>query len=345
MENSKLVSVIVPVYNVEKQLDRCINSLVAQTYKNIEIILVVDGSPDICGAICDMYGAKDSRIKIIQKTNGGLSSARNAGLQTFSGDYLLFVDSDDTLDFNTVESCLDLNDNGNCDVIVFGYHHYLDKKNKNVFLSDTKRDPVYIDSRKELNKNLLSMIDKGDFDFCTDKFYRASLIRDNGILFDGYFDGITEDSVFILDVIPFLNTIKVVPRCFYNYYRREDESYTLNFKNTRFDKFYDRMILEKAVFEKLNLNYGKKYFPKKYSTYFLWTYESLFSNTCKFSLLKKSKFVYTAFRKEEIYTGFNEDWKKYVDENSIDGVYSNGSIAALKLVSKKRYILLLLLFL
>jgi glycosyltransferase involved in cell wall biosynthesis len=90
-----LISVIVPVYKVEKYLDKCIESIVNQTYKNLEIILVDDGSPDNCGAICDVWATKDSRIKVIHKENGGLSDARNAGLAVATGDWVAFVDSDD----------------------------------------------------------------------------------------------------------------------------------------------------------------------------------------------------------------------------------------------------------
>lgn len=89
------ISVIVPVYNVEKYLDKCIDSIVNQTYKNLEIILVDDGSPDNCPQMCDAWAEKDSRIKVIHKSNGGLSSARNAGLDVSTGQYIVFVDSDD----------------------------------------------------------------------------------------------------------------------------------------------------------------------------------------------------------------------------------------------------------
>lgn len=90
-----LISVIVPVYKVEPYLDRCVQSIVDQTYRNLEIILVDDGSPDNCGAMCDAWAEKDSRIKVVHKANGGLSDARNAGLAVAAGQYIAFVDSDD----------------------------------------------------------------------------------------------------------------------------------------------------------------------------------------------------------------------------------------------------------
>ena len=100
MENP-IISVIVPVYKVENYIRRCLDSLVAQTYRHLEILLVDDGSPDSSGAICEEYAEKDSRIKVIHKENGGLSSARNAALDVATGDYIAFVDSDDWIDLNT----------------------------------------------------------------------------------------------------------------------------------------------------------------------------------------------------------------------------------------------------
>ena len=92
-----LVSVIIPVYNVEHYLCQCIDSVLAQTYTNLEIILVDDGSPDGCPQICDEYAAKDKRIVVIHKGNGGLSDARNAGLNICKGEYIYFIDSDDII--------------------------------------------------------------------------------------------------------------------------------------------------------------------------------------------------------------------------------------------------------
>lgn len=98
MDRDAMLSVIVPVYNVEPYLARCVDSILAQTYENLEVILVDDGSRDTSGQICDEYAAKDSRVKVIHKENGGLSSARNAGIDGARGEYLAFVDSDDWIE-------------------------------------------------------------------------------------------------------------------------------------------------------------------------------------------------------------------------------------------------------
>ena len=99
-----LISVIVPVYDVERYLARCIDSILAQTYQNLEIFLVDDGSPDRCGEICDAYAEKDNRIQVIHKKNGGLSDARNAALDICTGEYISFVDSDDYVSDDFIET-------------------------------------------------------------------------------------------------------------------------------------------------------------------------------------------------------------------------------------------------
>ena len=105
--NQSLISVIVPVYKVEQYLDKCVESIVNQTYRNLEIILVDDGSPDNCPAMCDGWAKRDYRIKVIHKANGGLSDARNAGIEVAQGEYICFVDSDDYLESNYLKELIE----------------------------------------------------------------------------------------------------------------------------------------------------------------------------------------------------------------------------------------------
>lgn len=114
------VSVIVPVYNVENYLCRCVDSILGQTYTDFELILVDDGSPDNCGAICDEYAAKDNRIVVIHKENGGLSAARNAGLDAATGKYIYFLDSDDSIKSNLIETVVPYFESG-ADLVVFNH--------------------------------------------------------------------------------------------------------------------------------------------------------------------------------------------------------------------------------
>lgn len=116
LENDIKVSVIVPIYNVEKYLGKCIESIIEQTYSNLEIILVDDGSPDNSGAICDEYAKKDKRIKVIHKSNGGVSAARNSGIDAATGEYICFVDGDDYVMNDYVEYLLKLTVENNTDI-------------------------------------------------------------------------------------------------------------------------------------------------------------------------------------------------------------------------------------
>ena len=115
---SPLVSVIIPVYKVEDYLDDTVSCMLNQTYSNLEIILVDDGSPDRCGEMCDAYAVKDARVKVIHKPNGGLSSARNAGVEVCKGDYIAFIDSDDVASTDYIEFLLRLCQNYKADMAV-----------------------------------------------------------------------------------------------------------------------------------------------------------------------------------------------------------------------------------
>ena len=121
VDNDELISVIVPIYNVEKYLRKCIDSISNQTYRNLEIILVDDGSPDNCGKICDEYAKEDKRIRVIHKKNGGLSDARNAGIDIATGKYITFIDSDDYIENDYVNYLYDLIKKYNCDISICAY--------------------------------------------------------------------------------------------------------------------------------------------------------------------------------------------------------------------------------
>lgn len=122
--SDQVISVIVPIYNVEKYLNRCIESIVNQTYKNLEIILVDDGSPDKCPEICDEWAKKDNRIKVIHKKNGGISTARNSGLDASTGAFIGFVDGDDIVDPQFYETLVNEAENNDADISACSFTHY-----------------------------------------------------------------------------------------------------------------------------------------------------------------------------------------------------------------------------
>ena len=126
MTVSPLISVIVPIYKVEKYLDKCVESIINQTYSKIEIILVDDGSPDRCGQMCDEYAIKDNRIKVIHKKNGGLSDARNVAIDIAAGEWITFVDSDDYITDDYIETLYNLVVKNHCEVSVALHSCFMD---------------------------------------------------------------------------------------------------------------------------------------------------------------------------------------------------------------------------
>ena len=170
-----LISIIVPIYNVECYLIKCIDSIIKQTYERIEIILVDDGSIDKCGEICDDYSIKDKRIKVIHKKNGGLSDARNSGIDIAEGKYLTFVDSDDYISVDYIEYLYSLIIKNDCDISVCGNYfsyNYCRDKLKNDNNSDVE---IYFSARDAIEDMLYSL----NFNHSAwGKLYRASLFKD-----------------------------------------------------------------------------------------------------------------------------------------------------------------------
>lgn len=173
MDARPLISVIVPVYKVEEYLGRCVDSLLTQTYGNLEIILVDDGSPDGSGRICDDYARRDPRVRVIHKENGGLSSARNAGIDVARGEYLGFVDSDDWVDPHTYEWLLDMALEEDVKLVCAGRYDFNSwSGEQKVGLCPTKREVI---SGEELARRIF-VWDNVDSAAC-DKLYHRSLFH------------------------------------------------------------------------------------------------------------------------------------------------------------------------
>lgn len=133
-----MISIIIPLYNVEKYMDQCLQSVVDQTYKNLEIILVDDGSPDQSGNKADLWKKKDKRIKVIHKENGGLSSARNAGLEICHGQYIMFIDSDDIVSIDLCQCLMELLDKNSANIAICEADHVFENQPHFTNSSETK---------------------------------------------------------------------------------------------------------------------------------------------------------------------------------------------------------------
>lgn len=166
-----LISIIVPVYNVEKYLKRCIDSLVKQTYKNLEIILINDGSTDNSGYLCNEIIKEDSRVKVVHKKNGGLSSARNTGLKIAKGRYITFIDSDDWIELDTYEYCVKLIKSNQADCIEF--NTIMVQNNKRII---QKKEKLKIFEGKDiLYYYMISSTKTGNYSVCCCLFPRDAI--------------------------------------------------------------------------------------------------------------------------------------------------------------------------
>lgn len=173
MKNDEKISIIIPVFNVEKYLRKCIDSILSQTYKNLEIILVNDGSTDNSAIICDNYQKKDSRIKVIHKKNGGLSDARNCGIKASTGNYITFIDSDDFIDKNFITILYKLILENNADIVI---SRIVDVFENSKNIKPSINNESYIISKEECYKKML-LQDEIDVSACG-KLYKKHIFKD-----------------------------------------------------------------------------------------------------------------------------------------------------------------------
>ncbi len=215
-----LVSIIIPIYNVEKYLDNCIRSACEQTYTNVEIILVDDGSTDSSPKICDKWASMDKRIVVVHKENGGLSSARNAGLDIAKGEYIFFLDGDDTVQKEVLTISL-ANMLDDVDLVVFGY---------NLVYDDGRIVEVKFPSK---DYNLRTKEERVDFTIgpffkyetgwnAWNRIFQKSIIDEFNLRFEDNKRILAEDQYFCLVYNAHCHSIAVLEDCLYDYYQRQD---------------------------------------------------------------------------------------------------------------------------
>lgn len=261
-----LISVIVPVHNLEKYLVRCIESIIGQTYKNLEIILIDDGSTDTSGQIIDEFKKKDNRIKVIHKENGGESNARNTGLRMATGEYIAFCDCDDWMDLDMYETLAWELIQENIDMVASGWYKETDSSSQEI------RNALPVDSRvfgrEELLKYLYMRDSYRGFAYMWDKLYKREILKDkdgNWILFheDLRLGG---DVLYLAEVALNVKRAKYVDRAFYHYYQRDESGcHTKDVTKLReWLKAYE-LILQR--FEEEQIDYKTKDYVKRFLAY------------------------------------------------------------------------------
>ncbi len=243
---SKLVSIIVPVYNIENYAENCIKSLIGQTYQDLEIILVDDGSLDVSGKICDDFAQKDERIKVIHKTNGGLSSARNAGIDIATGDYFMFVDGDDYIAENTVEILLEYIANHDADILQFDYEETF-VPYQSINSTSTNKAEIVTNLKEMFEK--LYYIGGPAASSCT-KLYKKELFKTlrfkEGI--------IHEDEFLITELLPEVKSILYIPDKLYFYVMRTGSIVKSGFSKKRLDSL---MVSENRIDKLQDLGFSE----------------------------------------------------------------------------------------
>ncbi|WP_314815415.1 glycosyltransferase family 2 protein [Hoylesella nanceiensis] len=229
---SVAISIIVPIYKAEKTLRRALDSILAQTFTNYELILVNDGSPDNCPAICEEYAAKDPRIKLINKKNEGASSARNTGLEIATGDYTLFLDSDDYVDAEGLDKLYATSINENADITICDFYHEDEYTRKYIQQKPTSCQP------SQVLKDLFHHIGG----FMWNKLIRRSLYKKLGISYPKNIS-MYEDQYVIAQFLMHNIKIAYCPVAFYHYmYNSNSLSRNYNDKTYEKDKEIFRMF-------------------------------------------------------------------------------------------------------
>lgn len=241
-KQNELVSVIVPIYNVEKYLKRCLDSIVNQTYKNIEIICIDDGSPDNSIDILRAFEKKDNRIKIIRQKNMGLSGARNTGIDIAKGKYIIFVDSDDYIELDMIELMLGRIKNSDIDLVVCGTANHIG--------TIVKKEELYNFKKKEIKNGILYFKEnyklKYRFANCWNKMYKTEIIKSNNIEFP--IGKLYEDLLFVFKYLINCKKVVIEPKALYNYIVSRDGAITTKInKNDMPDTIWTLYELEKYL--------------------------------------------------------------------------------------------------
>lgn len=270
-----LISIIIPVYNTEKYLEKCVNSIIDQTYNNIEIILVDDGSTDNSPYICDKLNNKNNNIKVFHKKNEGVSKARNYGIEKANGTYLLFVDSDDYIDKNMISSLYNNLIKYNADISMCNIIRinekgkYIDCFNKNI---DNEKTNISIMNKEEFISNILDY--KYYFTYATNKLIKKEIIKEIRFRENIYYN---EDGVFFLDLSNAIDKAVYIGPVKYYYYLQNGTNANSQKFNERYATILDSFEIMENYFEKFNYM-NKCYFAYRYiincvETYFLGIYK------------------------------------------------------------------------
>lgn len=245
----KLVSVIVPIYNNEKDLKRCVDSIVNQTYENLEIILIDDGSTDNSVNICNEYMKSDDRIKVIHKKNGGVSQSRNLGLKESRGKKIIFVDSDDYIANNYVERLMIYE---KLDLVICGYFTVNGNETKQYIIKNNK----YM-NKKDILKNLTKKNEINFYSVPYLKLFDKNIIDKNNIIFNEEIE-YGEDACFVYEYISKIENLQFINEALYFNNISREESLSRKKRDNVWKEMYEVFKIGQSIYPKSNNKYSKQ---------------------------------------------------------------------------------------
>ena len=254
------VSVIVPVYGVEAYLDRCVESILGQSFRDLEVILVDDGSPDGCPRLCDAWREKDPRVKVIHKKNGGVSSARNAGLEAAAGRWITFCDSDDGYEPQWLEKLMEAA-GPEVDVVAAGHRKCFEDGHTEIMAHETGVFPL--DTQEQRLRYCIDMVltDRHAWEIWS-RLFRGSIIREQGLRFCETCGNFAEDLGFVLNFSLYTRQVVCIPETGYRYTLREGSMMASSARKPKLDSVnevsldFQQRLKAAAVSPELAEKYG-----------------------------------------------------------------------------------------
>lgn len=282
------VSVILPVYNVESYLKKAIKSVINQTHRNIEIIIVNDGSTDNSGEICETFASQDSRIKIIHQPNKGVGPARNIGLSMATGLYVYFMDPDDFIDSKLIEENLEMAKRNNANIVIFGYSKVIQKNNRYVATELKTPDISDVKSVKEFKEIFKPFFDFGAYTVWN-RIYKREFLINNRLMYRN--QSIGQDALFNLEVFKKNSEGIYFNQNHYYYYVDRPNSSVNRYHNNRFEKQFEIIKNLNELLEQLDYSSPSKeqILYKEYLGALYSELKNLTSEKCKMKPKLKTK--------------------------------------------------------
>ncbi len=226
------VSIIIPIYNAQKYIEACLDSILKQTYQDFEVILVDDGSSDATGSICDHYARKNMGITVYHRENAGVSASRNFGLAHATGKYILFVDADDTIEPDMLEGCILLAEKNNAELVICSFRYYMTEDNRKV--ENSLQNEVFVTEKELFDHWFTELVDTEILNPPWNKLIRRDLLDRNHIQFNEKFS-ICEDMAFSIQILCASERIVLTDKMYYNYYLKSSGTLVFKFHDNYFE--------------------------------------------------------------------------------------------------------------